>query len=79
MIIITQKTLTLNGGDSYLKLSQKGFEYSINKDLIAKATGYQVLMTVVSMQSEKFVFDKTNFVILPPVTEATILLCRLPE
>lgn len=79
VIIITQKTLTLNGGGSYLKLSQKGFEHGINGDLITKATGYQVPMTVASMQSEKLVFDKTNFVLLPPVTEATMPLCGLPE
>jgi len=66
MIIITQKTLTLNGGGSYPKLSQKGLEHGINGNLITKATRYQVLMADASMQSENpFSIKQTLFFCSP--------------
>lgn len=47
--------------------------------LITKITDYQMPMTIASMQSEKLVFDKTNFILLPPVTKATMPLYGLLE
>ncbi|MBM1021650.1 type VI secretion system tip protein VgrG [Enterobacter sp. A11] len=40
--ISTPKTLTLNGGGSYLKLSESGIEHGTNGDFITKAASYEV-------------------------------------
>ncbi|MGU3484968.1 type VI secretion system Vgr family protein, partial [Enterobacteriaceae bacterium C34A] len=42
VIISTPKTLTLNGGGSYLKLSENGIEHGTNGDFITKAADYEV-------------------------------------
>lgn len=69
VIISTPKTLTLNGGGSYLKLSENGIEHGTNGDFITKAARYQVPMVAASMQSVKPVFDKTSLNLLAPVTQ----------
>ncbi|TPG55416.1 type VI secretion system Vgr family protein [Ewingella americana] len=42
IIITTPKTLTLNGGGSYLKLSQNGIEHGSSGDFIMKTANYMV-------------------------------------
>lgn len=42
IIISTPKTLTLNGGGSYLKLSENGIEHGSNGDYIVKTSNYLV-------------------------------------
>nr|WP_154325192.1 type VI secretion system Vgr family protein [Pantoea sp. 201603H] len=42
IIISTPKTLTLNGGGSYLKLSESGIEHGTSGDFITKAASYEV-------------------------------------
>lgn len=69
VIISTPKTLTLNGGGSYLKLSESGIEHGTNGDFITKAARYQVPMSAATMQSEPPVFDKTSLDLLSPVTD----------
>lgn len=64
--ISTPKTLTLNGGGSYLKLSESGIEHGTNGDFITKAACYQVPMAGANMQCETPVFDKTTLELVPP-------------
>jgi type VI secretion system secreted protein VgrG len=40
--ISTPKTLTLNGGGSYLKLSESGIEHGTNGDFVTRASNYLV-------------------------------------
>lgn len=63
--ISTPKTLTLNGGGSYLKLSESGIEHGTNGDFITKAARYQVPMSAANMQSNPPVFDKTTLDLQP--------------
>lgn len=42
VVISTPKTLTLNGGGSYLKLSESGIEHGTNGDFITKVANYLV-------------------------------------
>ena len=65
VVISTPKTLTLNGGGSYLKLSESGIEHGTNGDFITKAARYQVPMSAANMQSEPPVFDKTTLDLQP--------------
>ncbi|MFU9139098.1 type VI secretion system Vgr family protein [Erwinia tasmaniensis] len=69
IIISTPKTLTLNGGGSYLKLSESGIEHGTHGDFTTKAVRYQVPMSAANMQSEAPVFDKTTFDLLPPESD----------
>ncbi|QHB33855.1 DUF2345 domain-containing protein [Yersinia canariae] len=72
IIITTPKTLTLNGGGSYLKLSQSGIEHGSSGDYIVKAPRYQVPMSGVSLNTEVPVFDKTSLELLPPETDSNM-------
>lgn len=72
IIISTPKVLTLNGGGSYLKLSQSGVEHGSNGDYIIKAARYQVPMTGASLDTEAPVFDKTSLELLPPVIDGNL-------
>lgn len=67
--ISTPKTLTLNGGGSYLKLSESGIEHGTNGDFITKASRYQVPMTGANMQCEPPVFDKSTLELVPPESD----------
>lgn len=69
VIISTPKTLTLNGGGSWLKLSESGIEQGTNGDFITKAARYQVPMSAANMQSEPPVFDKTTLDLQPSETD----------
>lgn len=69
VIISTPKTLTLNGGGSWLKLSESGIEQGTNGDFITKAARYQVPMSAATMQSEPPVFDKTTLDLQPTETD----------
>ena len=72
IIITTPKTLTLNGGGSYLKLSQSGIEHGSAGDYIVKAPRYQVPMSGASLNTEVPVFDKTSLELLPPETDGNM-------
>ena len=67
--ISTPKTLTLNGGGSYLKLSESGIEHGTSGDFITKASRYQVPMTGANMQCEPPVFDKSTLELVPPESD----------
>ncbi|CCP05890.1 DUF2345 domain-containing protein [Erwinia amylovora] len=69
VIISTPKTLTLNGGGSWLKLSESGIEQGTNGDFITKAARYPVPMSAANMQSEPPVFDKTTPDLQPSETD----------
>lgn len=69
VIISTPKTLTLNGGGSWLKLSESGIEQGTNGDFITKAARYQVPMSAANMQSEPPVFDKITLDLQPSETD----------
>ncbi|WP_168428251.1 type VI secretion system Vgr family protein [Erwinia amylovora] len=69
IVISTPKTLTLNGGGSYLKLSQNGIEHGSCGDYLMKAAHYQVLVGGASLDTVRPVFDKTSLELLPPVTD----------
>lgn len=60
IIISTPKTLTLNGGGSYLKLSESGIEHGTNGDFVTKASRYQVPMAAASEKNDIPVFEKTS-------------------
>ncbi|WP_416260561.1 type VI secretion system Vgr family protein [Gibbsiella quercinecans] len=70
--ISTPKTLTLNGGGSYLKLSECGIEHGTSGDFIIKAARYQVPMAGANMQSEPPVFDKTTLELQPPESDGVM-------
>lgn len=70
--ISTPKTLTLNGGGSYLKLSESGIEHGTKGDFITKASRYQVPMAGANMQCEPPVFDKTTLELQPPVSDGVM-------
>lgn len=58
--IATPKTLTLNGGGSYLKLSQNGIEHGSSGDFIMKTTDYLVPGTGANMPAEAPSFNVTE-------------------
>lgn len=72
IIISTPKTLTLNGGGSYLKLSQSGIEHGSAGDYIVKAPRYQVPMSSASLDTEMPVFDKTSLELIPSETDGNM-------
>lgn len=72
IIVSTPETLTLNGGGSYLRLSQNGIEHGSNGDYLVKASRYQVLMAGASLDTEMPVFDKTSLELLPPATDGNL-------
>lgn len=53
IVISTPKVLTLNGGGSYLKLSQNGIEHGSVGDFIVKASQYQVPGMGATMPADK--------------------------
>jgi len=63
--ISTPKTLTLNGGGSYLKLSESGIEHGTKGEFITKASRYQVPGTAASKKNDVPVFEKTSLNIRP--------------
>ncbi|WP_230492801.1 DUF2345 domain-containing protein [Martelella alba] len=69
VVISTPKTLTLNGGGAYLKLSQHGIEHGTHGDFVIKAARYQVPMTAAILQSERPACDKSLLDLLPSATE----------
>ena len=69
IVISTPKTLTLNGGGSYLKLSQNGIEHGSAGDYLVQASRYQVPMGGASLDTEIPVFDKTSLELLSPATD----------
>ncbi|MDK9605808.1 type VI secretion system Vgr family protein [Lelliottia wanjuensis] len=72
LIISTPKTLTLNGGGSYLKLSESGIEHGTNGEFIIKAARYQVPMAAANMQYKPPVFDKTTHDLQPPESDGVM-------
>ncbi|WP_114191648.1 type VI secretion system Vgr family protein [Edaphovirga cremea] len=72
IVISTPKTLTLNSGGSYLKLSQNGIEHGSSGDYLVKASRYQVPMGGASLDTERPVFDKTSLELLPPATDGNM-------
>ena len=70
--ISTPKTLTLNGGGSYLKLRENGIEHGTPGDFIIKASRYQVPMVGANMQCEPPVFDKTTLELVPPESDGVM-------
>ena len=60
IIITTPKTLTLNGGGSYLKLSKNGIEHGSEGMMIMKVANYLVPGTGASMKNVTQVFKKTS-------------------
>ncbi|WP_086873448.1 type VI secretion system Vgr family protein [Kosakonia pseudosacchari] len=70
--ISTPKTLTLNGGGSYLKLSESGIEHGTKGDFITKAARYQVPMAGANMQCEPPVFDKSTLELVPPASDGVM-------
>ncbi len=72
IIISTPKMLTLNGGGSYLKLSQSGIEHGSSGDYLVKASRYLVPMGGASLDTERPVFDKTTLELLSPATDGNL-------
>lgn len=72
VVICTPKTLTLNGGGSYLKLSESGIEHGTRGDFITKAARYQVPMAAANMQFTPPVFDKTTLDQQPPESDGVM-------
>lgn len=60
IIISTPETLTLNGGGSYLKLSQNGIEHGSSGDFIMKTASYLVPGTGENMAAETPNFNLTE-------------------
>jgi type VI secretion system secreted protein VgrG len=60
IIISTPKTLTLNGGGSYLKLSQAGIEHGSSGDFIMKTADYLVPGSGNSLPQETSDFEQTD-------------------
>ena len=60
IIITTPKTLTLNGGGSYLKLSQSGIEHGSAGDYIVKTANYLVPGSGSSLPLETPDFKQTE-------------------
>lgn len=60
IIITTPKTLTLNGGGSYLKLSANGIEHGSDGDFIMKTANYLVPGSGASISAEAPKFNETD-------------------
>jgi len=60
IIITTPKTLTLNGGGSYLKLSQNGIEHGSSGDFVMKTANYLVPGAGASLPHETPDFTMTE-------------------
>ena len=60
IIISTPKTLTLNGGGSYLKLSENGIEHGSKGDYIVKTSNYLVPGSGADLPFETSDFDLTD-------------------
>lgn len=60
IVISTPKTLTLNGGGSYLKLSEQGIEHGSSGDYIMKTANYVVPGSGADMACETKEFDVTE-------------------
>lgn len=60
IIISTPKTLTLNGGGSYLKLSGNGIEHGSNGDYVVKTSNYLVPGSGADLPFETSDFDLTD-------------------
>lgn len=68
IILSTPKTLTLNGGGSYLKLSQNGIEHGSAGDFIVKAAQYQVPGTGATMPQDKKEMTEADLAVKPGIT-----------
>ncbi|WP_329911744.1 type VI secretion system tip protein VgrG [Serratia quinivorans] len=68
IVITTPKTLTLNGGGSYLKLSPNGIEHGSEGDFIMKTTNYLVPGTGANISAEAPKFDVTDITQVNNVT-----------
>lgn len=66
IIINTPKSLTLNGGGSYLRLSKEGIEHGSQGAFIIKTLGYLVPGAGTSMNSVTEAFKKTTLELVPP-------------
>lgn len=65
IIISTPKTLTLNGGGSYLKLNQNGIEHGSEGMMIMKVATYLVPGTGASLKNVAQVFERTSLSQIP--------------
>ncbi len=65
IIISTPKTLTLNGGGSYLKLSENGIEHGSQGNMVMKVAKYLVPGSGASLQSTQQTFNDTDLVLQP--------------
>lgn len=68
IIISTPKTLTLNGGGSFLKLSENGVEHGSNGDYVTKAAQYVVPGSGADMPADAPGFDLTDIKEVSQVT-----------
>lgn len=68
IIITTPKTLTLNGGGSYLKLSGNGIEHGSEGDYLVKAANYLVPGIGASLSAEAPNFKVTDIALVNQVT-----------
>ncbi|WP_037386115.1 type VI secretion system Vgr family protein, partial [Serratia sp. DD3] len=68
IIISTPKTLTLNGGGSYLKLSQNGIEHGSTGDLIMKTANYIVPGSGANLPVDSPAFNVTDISEMSQVT-----------
>uniref|UniRef100_UPI0011DCFB73 DUF2345 domain-containing protein n=1 Tax=Citrobacter sedlakii TaxID=67826 RepID=UPI0011DCFB73 len=64
--ISTPETLTLNGGGSYLKLSENGIEHGSEGMMVMKVARYQVPGTGASMTGVADTFRKSTLELVPP-------------
>ena len=71
IIISTPKTLTLNGGGSYLKLNQNGIEHGSKGIMIMKVATYLVPGIGASLKNVAQVFQRTSIkpVTVPPAEQ----------
>ncbi|EBS7636769.1 DUF2345 domain-containing protein [Salmonella enterica] len=65
IILSTPKTLMLNGGGSYLKLSQNGIEHGSAGDFIVKAAQYLVPGTGAIMPQDKKEMTEADLAVKP--------------
>lgn len=65
IVISTPKVLTLNGGGSYLKLSQNGIEHGSVGDFIVKASQYQVPGMGATMPADKKEMTEADLAVDP--------------
>ncbi|TDN54845.1 type VI secretion system secreted protein VgrG [Buttiauxella sp. JUb87] len=70
IIITTPKTLTLNGGGSYLKLSANGIEHGSTGDFIMKTANYLVPGAGANMPAEAPKFNVTD------ITQANLVTSK---